>query len=129
MILLNKGDRPVGIRVELRPAQIAATIDENVWRIKLGALRRPVSGDLAGAERLLDEIRVRAPVQDAPQTDWLGYEWDIRRWPADRLDRLRECCSESGRHRFGTSLWFENIVGHVAAPDCVKFGVREMSSS
>ena len=128
VILLNKGDRPVGIRVELRPAQIAATIDENVWRIKLGALRRPVSGDLAGAERLLDEIRVRAPVQDAPQTDWLGYEWDIRRWPADRLDRLRECCSESGRQRFGTSLWFENIVGHVAAPDCVKFGVREMSS-
>ena len=129
VILLTQAARIVRIRVELRPAQTAASIDENVWRIKLGALQRDVSDALAAAERLLDEIRVRAPVQDVPQADWLGYEWDVGGWPAERLDRLRECCSESGRQRFGTSLWFENVVGHVATPDCLEFGVREMPNS
>jgi hypothetical protein len=120
VILTLEGER-ARLRVELRPARGGPSIDENIWRIKLGALRRNAAGNLIGAERLLDEIRVNAPVQDTPRPDWCGFEWPVEGGSAAQLERLRECCSEQGRQRFGTSLWLENVVGHVAPPDWVEF--------
>lgn len=123
VLLLLDGEGVRRLRIELRPAAIDAPLGENIWRIKLGALRRDASTDvLIGAERLLDEIRVKALAQDVPRPGWHGYEWDVGDWPADRLDRLKECCSEAGRVRFGTSLWFENVVGHVAPPESIEYG-------
>jgi hypothetical protein len=121
VLLLLQDENARRIRVELRRSNIQAQLDENIWRIKLGALRRDDSGRPTGAERLLDEIRVHAPVQDEPQPGWRGYEWDVANWPPERLERLRACCSEAGRLHLGTSLWFENVVGHVAPPEIVGY--------
>ena len=121
VLLLLEGEYVRRIRVELRPSEIQAPIDENIWRIKLGALRRDPSGTLINAERFLDEVRIRAPVQDEPRPGWLGYEWNVANWRPERLERVRECCSKSGCLRFGTRLWFENVVGHVAPPDFVEY--------
>ena len=121
VILFCEDEEVQYLRIELQPANIAP-LDENIWRIKLGALLRdPQSDSLVGAERLFDEIRVESPVQDMPRQGWFGYQWDIRDWGRDRITRLNACCSDPGRIRYGTSLWFENIVGHVARPDAVEY--------
>lgn len=126
VVLQDKGSR--FLRIELRPVKPPELLGENVWRIKLGALLRdPQSDALVGAERLFDEIRVKSPAQDVPRQNWLGYQWDISDWGESRVNRLKECCSEAGRIRFGTSLWFENVVGHVARPDSVEYATLQVS--
>lgn len=127
VLLLLDGADGAALRIELRPAKPAELLAENIWRIKLGALLRDLQSDaLVGAERLFDEIRVKSPIQDTPRQGWLGYQWDIRHWSEDRVNRLKECCNEAGRIRFGTSLWFENIVGHVARPDAVEYATLQV---
>jgi hypothetical protein len=109
------------LRVELLPCKTGTDLDENVWRVKLGCATRDKNGILTDFVTLFNEVRRRAPRQSPDPHGWHTYEWDlVARSPA-ALSQLSECCSESGRQQFGTSLWFEDIVGHVATPDAVEY--------
>src|SRR5262249_41968711 len=73
-VLLLLDEAKCVLRIELRPVKSGEQLDENVWRIKLGALLRDSqSGALVGAEGLFDEIRVKSPIQDKPRPSWVGY--------------------------------------------------------
>ena len=109
------------LRVRIRPCD-KVDLDENVWRIKLGCLTRDASGRLDGFDMLFDEIRVDAPIRSIGNGGWQTYEWTLDDRSGGEIARLQSVCSESGRMRWGTSLWFEDVVGHVATPDNLTFG-------
>lgn len=109
------------VRVELRVDLQGMDLDENLWRIKLGAIVRGDDGALGAGETLIDELRVGASINDTPRAGWIGVEWEADRFPATTRVRLLETCTEAGRRRYGTSLWCENVVGHVATPDDVHY--------
>jgi hypothetical protein len=109
------------LRVELLPCKDGEAFDENVWRVKLGCATRDDQGVLNGLVTLFDEIKHSAARHSDDANDWRIYEWDLHSESSAVINQLLECCSESGRQRLGTSLWFEDIVGHVATPDEVAF--------
>jgi hypothetical protein len=108
------------LRVELMPCKNGEAFDENVWRLKLGCATRDDQGVLIGLVTLFDEIKHSAARSGSDANGWRAYEWDLRT-DSGAVRQLLECCSESGRQRLGTSLWIEDIVGHVATPDEVVF--------
>ena len=115
--VVKAADAEPRLRVRIKPC-VEKKLDENVWRIKLGWLTRNAEHELDGFEVLFDEVRADAPTQVAAG-GWHTYEWSLD-GRAD-IAKLGRACSESGRRNFGTSLWFEDVVGHVATPDSVSF--------
>ncbi len=111
------------LRFELTPVPLenGSTLDENLWRIKVGGLTRDLTGTLCGYEVLFNEVRGSATRANISGTGQHSYEWQLSGLSLEIIQRLVECCSEEGRQRFGTSLWFEDIVGHVAPADSVAF--------
>jgi hypothetical protein len=106
------------LRVRVLPCASDETLDENLWRIKLGCLTRDASGELDGFDVLFDGIRSAAPRSSRGPGAWHEYAFDL---DASTAKRVGERCSESLRLVFGTSLWFEDVVGHVATADRVEF--------
>jgi hypothetical protein len=51
-----------------------------------------------------------------PRASHGGYEY---RWtPTDaERDALRRYCTRDGARQYATSVWFEDIVGHVSVPE------------
>ena len=109
------------LRVELLPCKNGDAFDENVWRVKLGCATRDEHGVLSGLTKLFDEEKHSAVRQSVAPNGWRIYEWELADVSQLALSRLSECCSEVGRQQLGTSLWFEDIVGHVATPDEVEY--------
>jgi hypothetical protein len=92
-------------------------VAENIWKVSLAGL------DASGVVSIFSLTRVphfvRRAVPDAPLSaqsrDDLGdawrYDcaWSFPKALTQTIDRL---CTAQGRIDYGTSLWFENIVGH-----------------
>ncbi|MFN2512441.1 MAG: hypothetical protein ABR568_13615 [Pyrinomonadaceae bacterium] len=101
-----------------------ASIAENIWRVRIGAISRDDAGSFLGADVVFDRERhnvfVPQPVDDNRQRH--VFVWDLTNEPDDLIERVERYCSAEGRYRYGTSIWFEDIVGHVATPDLVRFG-------
>jgi hypothetical protein len=101
-----------------QPVQIALTRPANVWRVRLAALdpvpSLPAPGASPAAVRLLDvEYSGRFTVggDGVARFAWV---------PTARLQAaLARYCTPAGALAHGTSLWFEDIVGHVSVPDAL----------
>ena len=87
---------------------------ENVWRVRLAALE-PDPADPTKIGRVVHLATIETEGRFTPNAAGL-FE---HRWAptAAALADLRRCCSAAGEAEFGTSLWFEDVVGHVGVPD------------
>jgi len=100
----------------------------NIWKVSLAAI------NLNGVFRIFSVPRfgnfVRRAQPDAPvPSDFTGDLGDAWRYDFDfdfakEVDTdVRRFCTTDGHIEFGTSLWFEDIVGHRAIADELIFGV------
>ena len=78
----------------------------NVWRVRMAALD-PVRDVVT----LMD--KVTTPDNFTPLADG---SFECAWLPAATAD-LRKYCTHVGAIEFGTSIWFEDVVGHVSVPD------------
>jgi len=117
--IVRSSSTAVTLRIKLLPKTVP-DLDENIWRIKIGRLTR-TQGVLTGSETLFNEIRREATHSVIASDGWHTYEWDLSKWAAAAVERVIESCNERARQRFGTSVWFEDVVGHVAIPDEIVF--------
>jgi hypothetical protein len=91
-------------------------VRDNVWRVRMAAL-----------EAFEDEAKHIARAVVVPLVDVttegtftsLGFGRYERRWTptADELTALRRYCSREAAMTFATSIWFEDVVGHVSVPE------------
>jgi hypothetical protein len=119
--LVLRHSKPSILRVVIATVKSGDALDENIWRVKLGCLTRDAAHAISGFEVLFDAVRLSAdrasPNADGSRT----YEWDLDvRWER-AADVMADRCSEAGRQRFGMSIWFEDVVGHLATPDFAEF--------
>jgi len=97
------------------PATIVVTSPFNVWRVRMAAFDPPPDP--------------RNPDSPPQVVSLLDMEFDGHfvnnhdgsyeyRWALTASDqaRLRKYCSPDGAMKYGTSIWFEDIVGHVSVP-------------
>lgn len=99
-------------------------LDENIWRVWLAALPRDADGRFGAAPEILCElIRHERFKPDDDGKGWHRCVIDLP-WDAALRAKAEVYCTPAGRDRFGTSLWFENLVGQPAPPDQLKFGAN-----
>lgn len=79
---------------------------DNVYRLRMAALGT-AAGEVIG---LLDVTAA----QLQPVSGHLQYRWTPS---VAELEKLRSYCSAQGERQHGTSIWFEDVVGHVAVPE------------
>jgi hypothetical protein len=78
----------------------------NVWRVRMAAL-----DPLRDVVTVMD--KVTTPDNFTPLADG---SFECAWLPASTAD-LRKYCTHVGAIEFGTSIWFEDVVGHVSVPD------------
>ena len=110
---------PTSLSISFSTPLTGESLKENIWRVRLGAL--PFDGQhFAAAEVILDVLRherFTVPTRATAHT----MTWTLAAESAEMRDKIARYCSAEGRQRHGTSLWFENIVGHVSTPDELTF--------
>jgi hypothetical protein len=89
-------------------------VADNVWRLRMAGFAEPVaSGSVAW---LLDVTN------DGSFTEvGFGVYKHRRTLAGAELDRMRAYASPAGALRYGTSVWLEDIVGHVAPPQEIRW--------
>jgi hypothetical protein len=120
---------------------------ENLWRVRIAALDLDGSGQIVSlhdpvtvekfmpstevqsksSENIKTTGRPSSPLDPAPGDEprpAKSYEY---RWAPNpgQQAQLKEYCSFSGAMKYGTSIWFEDIVGHVTVPEVIQFPPAE----
>jgi hypothetical protein len=100
----------------------------NIWKVSLAAITPSGVFPIFSVQRFGKFVRRAQP--DAPvPSDFTGDLGDAWRYDFDfdfakEVDTdVRRFCTTDGHIEFGTSLWFEDIVGHRAIADELIFGV------
>jgi hypothetical protein len=119
--------RPKMVRIEFLWSPGTApkannSIEENVWRIRMGALTR-TNGAIGGPILLFDRVREGAFNPDQSIPNQYSYEWPLAGEPGILVENISQYVNEIGRVTYGTSLWFIDITGHVAIPESIRFDV------
>ena len=86
---------------------------ENIWKISIAAVRPP-----AESISIFDKVRHGNFKPDGPDR-YVYALTDSERLQFGGL--FEEYCSQDGRSKSGASIWFEDVVGHVAPPEKVVF--------
>jgi hypothetical protein len=85
-----------------------------VWRVRIAALVPGRPGDVVALRDILTTPDLFMPIAGgAFEHSWLPTA-------AERA-QLQEYCSPAGALKYGTSIWVEDVVGHAAAPEEVKW--------
>jgi hypothetical protein len=120
-VTVERGEAGGRLRVRLLPAIAADQVDENLWRVKIGCVQRSQTGAMESFATHFDRTRLSAdrsrPVE---ASGWHEYEWEL---DDEEVERLTACCGAEAWRDNGTSLWFEDIVGHVGTADDTTFRV------
>ena len=100
-------------------------IVENIWKVSLAALDNTGVMPLFSVERLGNFVRRQAPMSPPP-FDFTSLDNSWRYdflWQFDTTIEplVRKYCTPEGRIRYGTSLWFEDVVGHCKIADATEF--------
>jgi hypothetical protein len=103
-------------------------VQVSLYRVHLAALDD--SGIVRILECMIDPHFTRkgapgAPLPlyyDGPLPDEFCYELTCRALSASAQHAVQRFCSEDGRIAHATSVWFEDVVGHVGTPDRLRFG-------
>jgi hypothetical protein len=104
------------------PVAIRIHSPENVWRVRLGAI--------AAATPTQPSRAISLHSVELSQFRTIGDGVLEHRWrPGEtELAVMREACSDAGAATFATSIWFEDVVGHVAVPDRLRW-LRAMTAT
>ena len=108
--------------VAFRSPYTGTRLDENVWRVCLAALPRDASGRFGAAPEVLCQLLRHEAFKPMPGKP--GWQHGSIELPTGSTLRaqVETFCSAAGRDRYGTALWFENVVGQPAPPDRLTFG-------
>ena len=101
--------------------QMEHEVNENIWRVSLAAIDD--TGHVVPMFSVLRfETFLRRAIPQAPLPlgfrgvlgdEWC-YDWTWQFNKEEEEINARRYCTSEGRFAFGTSLWFEDIVGHRA---------------
>jgi len=88
----------------------------NVWRVRIAAF---VPGGNGKTVSLLDVVTFDVVTGLPNFTSQLDGSFHEHLWApnAAQLAELRQYCSPAGALRYGTSIWVEDVVGHVSVPE------------
>jgi len=116
------------LHVSFWTPQAEQQVCENIWKVSLAAIK--VDGavfPIFSVTRLGSFVRRAQPEAPVP-SDFTGeldnawrYDFDFDFAKEVETD-VRRFCTPNGHIEFGTSLWFEDIVGHRAIADELIFG-------
>jgi hypothetical protein len=98
--------------VYFQSIQPESLLAENIWKIRMGVLRE--NGDV---EVILDVTRHD---HFTKTSEPYVYEYS-RVLSPEQMAQHQQYCSQNGRREYGTSIWFENAVGHVKMADRTRF--------
>jgi hypothetical protein len=101
--------------------QFNNSIQENIWRIRVGALPRAANGSFGDPILLFERIRHGNFLPEPGDTGWHSYSWPLTNETASMVEKVGLYLSQQGRIINGTSMWFEDVVGHVGIPDELVF--------
>ena len=91
-------------------------LGDNVWRVRIAAI--PVAG---GVVPLFDRERSGNFTRRDLNNYWYDCEWIVN--DANERALAEQFCTEEGRLRHGSSVWFEDAVGHVSTAERTRFVV------
>lgn len=98
-----------------QPGERSWKPDESIWRIKIGALDDECPG---GVCIFFDKERHGNFKCLSSDDFWFEHRWS----PATaEAEQFKKYCTEEGRLTFGTSIWFEDIVGHMSTAEKTSF--------
>lgn len=120
----------VGLTIAFWTHQSDDQVRENLWRFSLGALDGAedpfmiVQGEVFS--RFVRQGRPDRPLALGfaaadvvkPEHQYLFRETGLDRAACDAIDRY---CTPQGRVAYATSLWFEDVVGHMGTPETLEF--------
>jgi len=118
--VLRKRGQVTGATVSFRSDQAESQLAENIWRVRIAALPRS-----AGVSTILDVERSGNFTKRDPNDTWYDFVWTMDLVTAQLVDRF---CTEAGQLDDGTSVWFEDVVGHVATAERTRFVSDPLSS-
>jgi hypothetical protein len=115
------------LRIWFWTPQTEAEVAESIFKVSLAALDENGAIPIFSLRRATSFVRKAKPAApfDPYSAAELGDAWRYDcRWTYEpslnaRIDRL---CTARGRVIHGTSLWFEDVVGHRSLPDQLVFG-------
>jgi len=129
---IREDGRITGLTLSFWTHQSDDEVRENLWRFSLAALDRlddPVmilSGEVFGQFVRQDVPEHPLPL-DFALADLLRSERQFvhRRTGVDQAtaDLIARYCTPAGRVAHATSLWFEDVVGHMSPPESLRFQV------
>jgi hypothetical protein len=111
------------VTIRFRPAALsngAPDLKANIWRVRLGALTNE-GGTLGPATVLLSVLRHEAFQPEATDSGWQCFDWNLENESPSIAQRARQACTKHGQQALATSVWFEDVVGHVRIADCTRF--------
>ncbi len=119
---MRVGPRTQSVLIEFWTPLGVDEANESLWRIAIGTARNPVlfSSEIHGVFARQALPTAPLPIDPTPaqvQTPEFRYvhEWSgFDDFVAARIDAA---CTPAARSTFGTSVWFENVVGLMATPD------------
>jgi hypothetical protein len=123
----DRGGLPTGLEVNFWTSLTADEVAESLWRFSVAAIDDEgnriflVRTNIAGTF-----IRLGQPSQALPAgfklNDVLQSEYQYQAVFHDLPEQdIQRFCSKSGRFHYGTSAWFEDIVGHMGTPQILEF--------
>lgn len=119
-VTVERGEAGGRLRVRLLPAVGADQVDENLWRLKIGCVQRSQTGAMESFATHFDRTRLSADRRSVEASGWHEYEWELN---GGDIEALTACCGAEAWRDSGTSLWFEDIVGHLGTADDATFRV------
>jgi hypothetical protein len=127
-ILIDNAPGLRRLHVSFWTPQTEQEVCVNIWKVSLAAITPSGVFSIFSVPRFGKFVRRAQP--DAPvASDFTGDLGDAWRYDFDfdfakevETD-VRRFCTTDGHIEFGTSLWFEDIVGHRAIADELIFGV------
>lgn len=120
-VMPDAAGKPDSVRIQFERACAESELAANVWRIRIGVLPANAVNGFSQELILFDRLR-EANFQPVAGADgWYGYEWSLAAEPAATKANVGLYLNEPARIANGTSIWFEDVVGHVAIPDHLVF--------
>lgn len=133
---VQAGGVTTGLRLSFWTHQSDDQVRENLWRFSLAALDDPEDPvTIARGEVFSRFVRQGLPDRPlplnftsadvaTPEYQYLSYQTGLDPATIGLVDRY---CTPQGRVDYATSLWFEDVVGHLSTPERLEFGVGQDS--
>jgi hypothetical protein len=111
----------------------ADEVNRNIWKLRLAALDQSQVVHIMQVVQFPNFKRVAVPDKPLPfgaprsmvtePGDMYRYEYLWTGYDKATQLQIDKYCSEEGRIFYGTSLWFEDVLGHRSLPEQLAFQI------